>query len=528
MSSDQVIIIGGGAAGMTAALTVAARGAKAVLVTKAIGGGSSPWAQGGVAVSLGADDSPEQHLADTIACGGGLVDETAARVLVSEAAARIDGLLAIGVPFDRRPDGQITLGLEGGHHRRRIIHAGGGATGWHIVQSLAAKVQDAPNITIVDNVTVTELLAGPSGVTGVRLADAAAGGVPANRPETLLGPVVLATGGAAGLFGRSTNPGQVNGAGIALAWRAGAAVADMEFVQFHPTALNLPVPTLGGRALLLTEALRGEGAHLLDHTGQRFMAEGPLAQPLAELAPRDIVARAIYRKLLDGPVYLSLRHLDAGAIRAHFPNLVEMLLPVGLDLARDLLPVAPAAHYLMGGVWSDVHGATTVPNLFVAGEVACTGVQGSNRLASNSLLECLVFGRRAGLAALEGYRRENLAMLQEEAVNLPYEAPIPAAGTPAPSDLGSLLDSHLGVERDGRGIAEALAALPEEGSSLVARRMALGAWYRRESRGAHYRTDFPATDPAWQGRLVQRQGAVPQFVSMEALARVAAGFAEAS
>jgi L-aspartate oxidase len=512
--SKRVIVVGGGAAGMTAALAVAQAGGKATLITSAIGGGSSPWAQGGVAAAVGPDDSPAQHLADTIACGGGLVDEEAARLLTEEAPARIADLVAVGVPFDREPDGSFALGLEGGHHRRRIIHAGGGATGWHIVRSLANVVLATPDISVLEGPSVTAIRTRAGRATGVEIV------WPDGIDGVLEGPVVLATGGCAGLYRRSTNPAAVNGGGIALAWQAGAALADLEFVQFHPTALDLPVAEMGHKALLLTEALRGEGAYLLDAHERRFLAEGPLAHPLAELAPRDVVARAIHHARQDGPVYLSLRHVDPDHVRARFPNLVALLRPFGLDLATDLLPVAPAAHYLMGGVWSDVQGASTLPGLYVAGEVACTGVQGANRLASNSLLECLVFGRRAGLAALEGALPSGFDELLNRGYAIDAEPPVPAADRVTAEALGELLDHYLGVIRDEAGIVEALARLPEKDAGVVARRIALGAWLRRESRGAHFRTDHPQPVEAWRGRIVQRLGQAPHFVPVRAAVTV--------
>ncbi|GIW05818.1 MAG: L-aspartate oxidase [Dehalococcoidia bacterium] len=513
--SKRVIVVGGGAAGMTAALAVANAGGKVTLITSAIGGGSSPWAQGGVAAAVGPDDSPDQHFLDTLACGAGLVDEAAARVLTEEAPARIADLLAAGVPFDREPDGSLALGLEGGHHRRRIIHAGGGATGWHIVRSLANVVLATPDISVLEGPSVTAIRTHAGRATGVELV------WPDGIDGVLEGPVVLATGGCAGLYGRSTNPGTVNGGGIGLAWQAGAALADLEFVQFHPTALDLPAADMGHKALLLTEALRGEGGQLLDSRGRRFLAEGPLAHPLAELAPRDIVARAIHYARQDGPVYLSLRHVDPDHIRARFPNLVALLKPLGLDLATDLLPVAPAAHYVMGGVWSDLHGATTVPGLYVAGEVACTGVHGANRLASNSLLECLVFGRRAGLAALEGVQPDGFDDMLNRGVALEADPPLPADEGVSGAALGEILDHNLGVIRDEAGIVEALARLAEDGNGVVARRIALGAWLRRESRGAHFRVDYPEPVEAWRGRIIQQRGQPPHFAPVRAA--VAAG-----
>ncbi|HET8626013.1 MAG TPA: FAD-binding protein, partial [Thermomicrobiales bacterium] len=359
-------------------------------------------------------------------------------------------------------------------------------------EALLARVVEHPKVAGRAQTPVDALL-----VEGGRVAGARSGAA------TYRGrAVVLATGGYAALWGRTTNAPVSRGGGLALAWAAGAALADLEFVQFHPTALCLP----GRPAFLLSEALRGEGALLVDG------AERPICDPLQ---PRDVVARAIARHRRErGPVYLSLRQQDAATIRARFAALAARLDEWGLDLARDLLPVAPAAHYCMGGVRADDAGRTGVPGLYVAGEVACTGAQGANRLASNSLLECLVFGRRAATAALHDGERAPAARATEP---LPEATPLPAgAGTLDPADLGARLDADLGVERDGARLAALAAALPAPEAArdpglLVAALAARAALLRRESRGAHARADAPETRPAWRGRIHWRRGAAPAF-----------------
>jgi L-aspartate oxidase len=401
-----------------------------------------------------------------------------------------------GVAFDRGPAGPA-LGLEAGHGRRRIVRAGGGATGSVLSAALLERAAAHPGITIHTHTAADALLRERERVVGVR------SGGRAFRGRA----VVLATGGYAGLWGRTTNAAETSGGGLILAWRAGARLADLEFVQFHPTALVLP----GRPAHLLTEALRGEGARLVDER------ERPVIDPLL---PRDHLARAIARHRWErGPVYLSLRHLDAADAWRSFSSLADRLDGWGLDLARDLLPVAPAAHYCMGGVRADTEGRTGVSGLYAAGEAACTGAQGANRLASNSLLECIVFGGRTGLAAL----RDDAGGEGGRTRPLP-ESPEPPGSAAVPDDapLGARLDRRFGVERDAQGLAALLASLPEPDDeatppdAALAALAARAALLRTESRGAHYRTDAPECRERWRGRIHWRRGHAPQFEEVSA------------
>lgn len=485
---EQCIVVGSGVAGLSAALAAARAGAPVRLITAgALQSGSSSRAQGGVAASVGADDAPSLHAADTLAVGDGLNDAGAVRVLVEDGQTAVRELVLAGVDFDRGPGG-LQLGLEAGHGRRRILHGGGGATGWMLTGALVEDVLAEPRITVHEQSPVDELLFEDGAVAGVRCGEMSYRGR----------AVVLATGGYAALWGRSTNGPESRGAGLALAWTAGATLADLEFVQFHPTALDLP----GRPAYLLSEALRGEGARVVD------VWEQPVADPLL---PRDQLARAVARhRWQHGPVYLSLRHLDAERVRTQFASLAEQLEVWGLDIARDLLPIAPAAHYCMGGIRTDTDGRTDVPGLYAAGEVACTGVQGANRLASNSLLECLVFGERSAEAAL--IDRENRAAHWHTAP-LPEMTPF-AVGTASTGDalpLGERLDRYLGVERDAAGLTTLLTGLSDSGETWLAATAARAALLRRESRGAHYRADAPVTDPRWRGRIHWRRDAAPRF-----------------
>lgn len=490
--AHELVVVGTGLAGLSATLAAVERGAEVTLITAGpVLSGSSPWAQGGVAAAVGADDSPALHAADTLAVGVGLNDAAAVAVLTRDGRRAARELIAAGVPFDQGPAGP-DLGLEAGHGRRRILHAGGGATGRAVTEALLARVVEHPLVRVRPHTPADELVLDGGRVVGVRSGEK----VFAGRA------VVLATGGYASLWARTTNTPYSRGAGLALAWRVGASLADLEFVQFHPTALVLP----DRPAFLLTEALRGDGARVVDG------GERPIVDPLL---PRDVVARAVARYRRDrGPVYLSLRHLDAEFVRGRFPNIAAQLDEWGLDLARDLLPIAPAAHYCMGGVRTDRDGRTDLPGLYVAGEAACSGVQGANRLASNSLLECLVFGRRAAKAALaDGDGRHATWAL----TGLP-DAGVDVAATTYPqgwSDatvLGARLERDLGVERHAVDLTGLVAELPEPtvetpGDQLVAALAARGALLRRESRGAHFRTDATATDERWRGRIHWRRDA---------------------
>jgi len=380
------VIIGSGIAGLYAAILAREHGSVLVLTKGSIDDCNTRWAQGGIAAPIGVGDSPEKHLRDTIAAGAGLVDEEAARVLTSEAADRIRDLVALGVPFDT-DHGEIALGREGAHSVPRIVHAGGDSTGMHIELTLSS-VARLEGITVREWTIATELALEEGRVTGVVALDERTG----ERLDIGAKFVILATGGAGRLYAVSTNPEVATGDGIALAYRAGAEIADMEFIQFHPTALRMP----GQRPFLISEAVRGEGGRLIDASGERFM---PLYDERGELAPRDIVARAIVDRMertSGDHVFLDVTHLEPGRVIARFPQIYSTCREAGLDITRQPIPVSPAAHYTMGGIRTNVWGETTLPGLYAAGECACTGVHGANRLASTSLLEGLVWGDAAG------------------------------------------------------------------------------------------------------------------------------------
>ncbi|HYN90916.1 MAG TPA: FAD-dependent oxidoreductase [Thermoleophilaceae bacterium] len=460
--STDVAVVGAGAAGLYAALVAAEQGASVALVSRSpLAQTASYWAQGGIAAALAPEDSPARHAEDTLAAGRAAARASAVRVLCEESPERVRDLQRLGVRFDADRGGNLALGLEGGHSQRRVVHAGGAATGRRITRALSALAATHERIRVLEPLAATSLAARDGRCTGltVRARD--------GEPFALAAPaVILATGGMAALWQRTTNPRGAVGAGLSLASEAGAALADLEFVQFHPTALRLE----GSRdGFLVTEAVRGEGATLLNAEGERFVDE---------LAPRDEVALAIEAELErsgESAVRLDMRSVDAG----RFPNIAAALGEVGLDPARDLLPVAPAAHYTMGGIATDLDGRSSLPGLYAVGECACTGVHGANRLASNSLAECVVFGRRAALVAIAEPAPEGAAA-----------APEPAAPTLPEEGTRAALWRHAGLRRD----ADGLARLLEERYPL-ARLIGAACLAREESRGAHQRTDHPGTDP---------------------------------
>jgi L-aspartate oxidase len=503
------IVVGSGIAGLYAALLAREHGTVLILTKGSIDECNTRYAQGGIAAAIGPDDSPELHLRDTIEAGAGLVDEEAARILVTEAPERIRDLVRFGVPFDS-VDGAVALGREGAHSRSRILHAGGDATGAHIELSLSSLARMS-RIAIKEHCLVEEVALEDGRAAGVLAVDARAG-----SRTTFEGRfVILATGGCGQLYRISTNSDVATGDGVAIAYRSGADVTDMEFIQFHPTALRLP----GAPVFLISEAVRGEGGLLRDADGRRFM---PDYDERAELAPRDIVARAIHTELVrtgSDCVFLDVTHLPAERVSARFPQIYAYCLEHGLDMTKDWIPVSPAAHYTMGGVRTNVWGETTIPALYASGECACTGVHGANRLASNSLLETVVFARRVVERTLAAATGEQAATPTTDPVSV---GPALAAEAPPPSrlDVQSLMWEQAGIVRDGAGLATARAvlagwqrALPEavdrasqELANLVlcGRLVVEAALLREESRGAHFRRDFPTPRDEWRRHLVFR------------------------
>ncbi len=500
MESVEFLVIGGGIAGLSAAIRLANAG-RVLLVSKdALAESNTAYAQGGIAVAMGGEEDVALHFEDTLAAGDGLVDRAAAAILVEQGPRRVEELLAWGTAFDRE-GGKLMRTREGAHSLARILHANGDATGREIAMSLLRHVRALKNVALLEWTTGVELMVKQGHVAGAMLLDGE------GRLRTVrAGATLLASGGAGQVYSDTTNPAVATGDGIAMAYRAGAAVSDMEFYQFHPTAFTME----GAPRFLMSEALRGEGALLINASGERFMHR---YHPLLELAPRDVVARAITREGLDGPVYLDMRHLTKD-LKARFPGISAFLTQYGLELDRDLIPVRPAAHYLMGGVRTDVHGHTSLPGLYAAGEVACTGVHGANRLASNSLLEGLVFGALAADAMIEeataGTDSSGDSGAEPETAS--HIDPTTNDGAMAAwiAELRTLMWRDAGLLRDAAGLRRAQDALKElakrmpdgitrlaiEARSLhtVATVIVASALAREESRGAHYRNDFPQRD----------------------------------
>ena len=497
------IIVGSGIAGLRAAVELAPFG-EIVIITKADPNESNTeYAQGGIAAAIGKGDSPELHAQDTMIAGDGLCDERAVRVLCDEGPRYTRELIAWGARFNLDAEGEPALASEGAHSVRRVLHAAD-ATGREIGRVLWERMVAVARIRVLKNTLAVSAIVEDGRCVGVRFIDAHGEPGRAYAPATL-----LATGGAGQVFSETTNPEVATGDGVALAFRAGARVADMEFVQFHPTVLDVR----DAPRFLLSEALRGEGARLVDATGEAFMLR---YHPAGDLAPRDVVARSIVleSQRTAGPIFLSLRHLDSDEVHRRFPMIAATCLKAGLDLARDLLPVGPAAHYMMGGVETDLDGRTSVTGLFAAGEVACTRVHGANRLASNSLLEGLVFGARAGRAMMGATREADLPppVFRQNAPPAPKSGIIQMSEV----DIRALMWKSVGLFREYSNLSEAFSMLQQQQEALdehltgsamldhtswrraslvtVAALIARAALRREESRGGHFRTDFAARD----------------------------------
>ncbi|HEV3233344.1 MAG TPA: L-aspartate oxidase [Candidatus Dormibacteraeota bacterium] len=512
--AHRFLVIGSGIAGSFAALH-ASRGGEVLLLTRArMSESNTLYAQGGIAAAIGDSDSPAAHVADTIEVGRGLSDRRAVEVLAEEGPARIKELVALGVRFDRE-HGKLALGREAAHSQPRIIHAGGDTTGAEIQRGLHQALLDASVDTREDH-HVREVIVRDGVCRGVV---AEVDGELVEYPATA---VILAAGGGGRLFSHTTNPPTADGNAAALAWDAGAELADMEFFQFHPTALRKD----GAPSFLISEAVRGEGGVLRNSRGERFMTE---RHAQAELAPRDVVAREIWAEMARDhadAVFLDLSNLEPDHVRSRFPQIYATCLRYGIDITVDLIPVAPAAHYMIGGPRTDLDGLTSVPGLFACGEAACSGVHGANRLASNSLLESVVFARRAARAAV-AYVGAGVPATVGGGPGSGWPYPIGASATeleaPQPErartvsgrQLPDVMWRSAGLVRDGKGLRGALGALGDGSASAqhrAARLIVEAALIREESRGGHFRADHPETSSRWLGHILQQKDRAPRFV----------------
>ncbi|GHV63861.1 L-aspartate oxidase [Bacteroidia bacterium] len=510
MHNYDYIVTGSGLAGLYIAYLAAQHGKVALFTKSAITESNSYFAQGGIAAVTSEDDEPALHFEDTVVAGRGLCDHPAVTILVNEGPQRIKDLLDAGMNFDM-DHGMLALGLEGGHNRKRILHAGGDATGRMLTNFMISKITGNPQIDVYENYSVLSLLCDENRCYGVR-----AWNLPSQQEELFYAAhTFLALGGASAIYKRTTNPNTTIGDGLALTYNAGCEIGDMEFIQFHPSAIY----TQNEEAFLISEAVRGEGAHLLNEKGERFMTS---VHELAELAPRDVVAQAIYKEIQAQKqdfVWLSLKHLDTKEIKQRFPNIYEKCKQLGIDMC-DRIPVAPAAHYTVGGVRTDLNGQTNIQNLYACGELASSGIMGANRLASNSLIECLVFGKRAvdfSLTSIPIAAKTDFIPLYH--INTSYAERYDALK----KDIAILMMRHAGIIRNENLLIEGLQKLetlknkiPQDAHEYylllcnnlltVACLIIQSALYRQESRGGHFREDFPQSDDRFLVHIVQQIG----------------------
>ena len=515
----DTIVIGSGLAGLTAAYHASKFGTVAVITKSQLDTSNSYYAQGGIAAVMSENDSFDLHIHDTLIAGRGLCDHDSVKILVEEGQARVKELIEMGMKFDQE-NGDFVLGLEGGHSKRRILHAGGDATGKALTSFMLQKVVEQQAIQSFEFMAAVKLLVVDGQCRGVQAVDFSSG----ENIVFTAQATILATGGLSRVYDRSTNPHTATGDGIAMAYEAGAEIADVEFIQFHPTALYVP----GQEAFLISEAVRGEGAWLLNPQGERFMKD---IHPQAELAPRDVVAFSIFKQMQKHDcdfIHLSLAHLNSEKIKKRFSNIYQKLLEFNLDLSKDLIPIAPAAHYMVGGIRTDLDGETNIPGLFACGEVASTGVMGANRLASNSLLECLVFGKRAS----EKAHQKNYPEWQPTGI-LPIDVDSQNEHLflETKNRIAGLMSRNVGIVREKskmeetiRELEEILRSIPPDvqqynyikikhavDTCLLISRSAL---IREESRGGHIRDDFQKQNPDFKVHIIQQKNKEPKFTEV--------------